>query len=55
MSEELAAKNAALETLLRDTLDVDDYLDFDALKELPEVPHGFLSWAGQGSNLRPWD
>jgi restriction system protein len=38
MNEDLAAENTTLETLLRQTLDVDDYLDFEALKEEPELP-----------------
>lgn len=38
MNEELEGKNQGLESLLRATLDVDDYLDFEELKEEPELP-----------------
>ncbi|MGZ4372643.1 MAG: hypothetical protein ACXVRQ_10655, partial [Gaiellaceae bacterium] len=38
MNEEMAAEIAALESLLRATLDVDDYLDINSLKEEPEIP-----------------
>jgi restriction system protein len=38
MNAELTAAVEELETLLRTTLDVDDYLDFEALKVEPDVP-----------------
>jgi restriction system protein len=38
MNEDLVIENKTLETLLSQTLDVDDYLDFEALKEEPELP-----------------
>jgi len=38
MNEELGARNQGLESLLRATLDVDDYLDFEELKEEPDLP-----------------
>jgi restriction system protein len=38
MNTELIAQIGTLETLLRQTLDVDDYLDFDELKEHPPLP-----------------
>jgi restriction system protein len=38
MNEALAADVATLESLLRQTLDVDDYLDFEALKQTPVIP-----------------
>jgi restriction system protein len=37
-NEELDAFVASLESLLAATLDVDDFLDFEALKEEPDVP-----------------
>ena len=38
MNAELQAQNDELERLLRATLDVDDYLDFETLKAEPEIP-----------------
>ena len=38
MNAELQARNDELERLLRATLDVDDYLDFETLKIEPEIP-----------------
>jgi len=38
MNEELAAEVASLEGLLASTLDVDDYLDFETLKDELDVP-----------------
>ena len=38
LNEELADQIAALEGLLRDTLDVDDFLDFESLKEVTPRP-----------------
>jgi restriction system protein len=38
MNAELAGQVETLETLLEQTLDVDDYLDFDDLKEYPVIP-----------------
>jgi restriction system protein len=38
LNEELADQIAALEGLLRDTLDVDDFLDFESLKEATPRP-----------------
>jgi restriction system protein len=38
MNERLVAENTALEAILRATLDVDDFLDFAALKKEPELP-----------------
>jgi restriction system protein len=38
MNEEVAGEVETLEFLLRATLDVDDYLDFETLKRLPVVP-----------------
>ena len=38
MTEDVEAEVEALEGLLAATLAVDDYLDFDALKEEPEIP-----------------
>ena len=34
----LASVNTSLEELLRDALEVDDYLDFDSLKDEPKIP-----------------
>lgn len=38
MNEELDTHVSRLETILEATLDVDDFLDFDSLKEEPELP-----------------
>jgi hypothetical protein len=38
MNEALTAGVATIESLLRQTLDVDDYLDFEALKQSPVLP-----------------
>lgn len=38
MNDELEVRVSALGTLLADTLRVDDYLDFETLKEHPELP-----------------
>jgi restriction system protein len=38
MNEQLDQTTSALEGLLAATLDVDDFLDFEALKETPELP-----------------
>jgi restriction system protein len=38
MNEQIAAEIERLESLLRATLDVDDYLAFETLKRLPELP-----------------
>ena len=38
MNEELEARVERLEALLEATLDVDDFLDFESLKEKPELP-----------------
>jgi restriction system protein len=38
MNEQIAGEIESLESLLRETLDVDDYLDFETLKRLPELP-----------------
>lgn len=38
MNDDLAARDEALAGLLAATLEVDDYLDFDKLKQRPEVP-----------------
>jgi len=38
MNEQLTATVEALQTLLQHTLNIDDFLDFDALKEAPELP-----------------
>jgi restriction system protein len=38
MNAELAGQVAALESLLQQTLDADDYLDFEELKQLPVIP-----------------
>src|SRR5437763_2008196 len=38
MNEQLDQTISALEGLLAATLDVDDFLDFEALKEAPELP-----------------
>jgi restriction system protein len=38
MNEKVAGEVEGLESLLRATLDVDDYLDFETLKRLPVVP-----------------
>jgi restriction system protein len=49
MNERLAAENTALEAVLRATLNVDDFIDFAALKRKPELPPfqpGELATAG---------
>ena len=38
MNDELEVRVGALAALLADTLDVDDHLDFESLKERPELP-----------------
>lgn len=43
MNEKLNAQVARLETLLMETLDIDDFLDFDALKEAAPLPV-FTPW-----------
>lgn len=38
LNDQLETRLARLQAILSDTLDVDDFLDWDALKERPEVP-----------------
>lgn len=44
MNDELEVRVSALGTLLADTLHVDDYLDFESLKEHPGLPPRPPSW-----------